>query len=929
MRFTIKSRVESLIKRDRILAAIHKLQRFTNDKEVHRLTYDSLNELESRFKQIEKDFKSKTIDYATYDREKSKIRSSVLDINNEIEDLKETRDRKFIWTWVWAILTGLLLPILGFLVPMWMDSAKECPEFEDKDCKLLVFNFRQSDDISPIAPSILEIFQTEDYYVELMSAEMDPVTENATRNDVKRKVDQCDASFGIYGSGERINGKIYVTVNSYKNDTLLADIVDEVRDTLVSVSETDNLVQQKDFRTMLNMMICLECYSCPVEEEELLAMIEEVSPEVRDNHLAILAQIQYRRGNLIQSESTLTRLINSMMGGIKMYAYRGKVRDDQRKYEPAFEDYSYYLNEKPENHNVRLKRFNSVYNLITTSEWQPKYASFIDIAAKDHRLLKGNIPNDQYRIAQQRLNELIEIKNGRLSTDDPLGPTIPDSKEKCDFTFNIKHEGQGVRSARINIIGLLEEMTDNKGTFNLRDVGCEEVLNRKLIVTKEGFLPYEAEVNSEIFNIELESIPVESAMCVFSGVVMNEKEEAIVSASVQVDGLPRTRTDRNGRFTFREEPCDVMEGKGLTIVANGYETYQSEIRDMEVLVLMKGETLSEPDPDMCSFSGYIMDVTGKPISGAKVSIIGIPEIMTNPRGYFISKEVNCNALPGLKYTVTAEGYKQLSEKIIDGQYKVEKTLTPETTSFNVAGRITNAINNQAIAGVTILLDKEPMSQSRRGGSFTFNIENQGVDNTRMIEFQKDGFHSKSSRVNINDAKNISIAMIPTRISGNVFDNGKPVGGASIKIKGLRTATTNRGGQYVFNIPDGFTFPESFKVSKSGYQSATIPMVKYNSITLTPIRQDILNVVVTKEEYNDRTRKWEYVPAQDASIIVDRRVVGKTGKDGRLAINMTGRLNQTVSIDIDGIDQISSPRLPLKVTFTKNGQVVNISHYVLK
>jgi hypothetical protein len=107
------------------------------------------------------------------------------------------------------------------------------------------------------------------------------------------------------------------------------------------------------------------------------------------------------------------------------------------------------------------------------------------------------------------------------------------------------------------------------------------------------------------------------------------------------------------------------------------------------------------------------------------------------------------------------------------------------------------------------------------------------------------------------------------------------------------------------------------------------MDQYNTITLTPIRQYMLNVVVTKEEYNDQTRKWELVPAQGASIIVDRKVIGKTDRDGRLAINMMGRLNQTVTLNIEGVDQISRPRLPLKVTFTNNGQVVNISHYVLK
>ncbi|NNF36184.1 MAG: hypothetical protein HKN68_18910 [Saprospiraceae bacterium] len=1006
MRFSIKSRVESLIKRGRILAAIRKLQRFTKDKADHQQTFNTLNELESKFIQIEQDSKSGVLDYATFDRERSKIRSAVLDINNEIVELKETRDRKFL-IWIKGIITALIITVLGILIQQWFDKSKECPSFGNSDCNLLVFDFIRDDAPGNVAKFILNELQSNEEFYSYVDAEIDPVIENASIDEVRDKVDQCRATFAIHGKAGKVDSGTEILVQYYKKDTLLSDLVNEVHDTLFSmVRDPEKFVKESEFKAMMYSLICLECPDCPMTPVELTEMIKNVNPGVEIDYITILALIEFKRGELLQAENLLTRLIDGLKGGIKVFAMRGKVRDDQKKYEPAYKDYSTYLKKKPENHNVRLKRLASVYNLVTTSGWQNRYGDFIDVAIEDLDLLRGNIPNDQFMSAQRMVQELIKIKDQNLGVIDPVTPDPQPGPgvEKCDYVFQIKSEaGKNVASAVINIQGQVQNSTNYLGMAELNNVPCEELNGQVFTVIKDGFLPYRSQITNDRMVITLEEKPPEVQMCIFRGEVVDENGEPLFSATVTIDGLPRLRTDREGRFNTARLTCAELEGRSFTIVANGYELYNSEISHMEMMYKMvpekptepelctfrgtikndKGvningaivsvygiknessnyngvfkinnipcddflgrtfyvyadgyETYSskirdnqstitlEPEISMCTFSGNVYDQAGNAIYNATIDVTGQPFITTNRNGYFNTASVPCENLEGRSYSISAEGYQSVRGLIQENKLSVTHTLKKDVANYQIRGRVFNALNNQALQGTGIHINNNLVGRTGMKGEYTHDFTVGVNESSVTVKFSKNGFHSKSISLNLSRIGYNNIELTPLNLNGKIVSNNKPIAGATINVKGLRSQTSNREGDFAFSVPDGFKFPENVQVSKSGFQNATVPITTIYRIELTTNPSIIGHVLDTRvmavmqqNLYVEATRPFNQGWAIGAQVYLDGKKIGTIQKDGRLSINLTGKVNQSFQIRVvyKGL-----PGMTKTVKFTHNAQIV--------
>ncbi len=927
MRFSIKSRVESLIKRGRVLAAIRKLQRFTKDKADYRQTYNTLTELESKYIQIERDSKSGVIDYATFDRERSKIRSAVLDINNEIVELKETKDRKFLW----MLLTGILIPILGIVIPYIIIDNQDCPDFDDGNCKLLVFQFNQGDDFNNVADEINYALQSDDYYKNVLTSRKYQGEEKISPAVVEDKVDQCNANIALYGLASEEGDGIFLRINPYPEKPQLTTYVDEVKDTLQSILNTSSFVANDKIKLMLNLLVCDNC-GCEVKEAEIIEMAGDLNEIERENLLSLLASYQYNKLEYASSERTLTLMIQSMLGGIKIFAMRGKVRDDQKKYEPAYKDYTYYLDEKPENHNVRLKRFTSAYNLLMTSEWHPRYAGYVDVAQEDLHLLRGNITEQEYTVAKRQLQEMLDLRDKHTAdssgtpitdTPDDPDPTI----EKCNFTFQVQNSSEeNLKDAIINIKDLNPIATDHMGLVEVRDIPCEELLDRYFTVTKSGYLPYRSQIIEGRVQIILEAMPIEPLICAFAGEVLDEKGEPIFSATIRVDGLPTMRTNREGIFKSAEKPCEELRGSNFTIVANGFITLQSTIDDMEMSIIME----AEPEVELCTLSGYVRDPSGLPISKANVSIYGLPNVLTNSQGYFKSKNVECSSLLGKKYTISAEGYNQLNQVIGQGTLIVNHTLRKKSKTYEIAGLVSSSLNKKGLSRVTISLDGNNFCKTNSKGSFSCDYEYTGGSLVRSLSLNRSGFHDKDTRINLNNAKKLKFQMNPTALNGKVVDTkGNPVARATVKINGLKNVFTDKNGAYGFKMPQSFQYIGNIKVSRKGFNSKSVSLNQYKTIELQPVKLDYLHIIVTKAAYNPKDKKYINIPAKDVQVIINNKVVGTTDRKGKLQFNITNRLNQTISIDLKGVGefQIPSQKLPMKVRLVRNGQQVKISHSV--
>jgi hypothetical protein len=284
--------------------------------------------------------------------------------------------------------------------------------------------------------------------------------------------------------------------------------------------------------------------------------------------------------------------------------------------------------------------------------------------------------------------------------------------------------------------------------------------------------------------------------------------------------------------------------------------------------------LSADRGDVVSLGGRVTDLsTGEPISGARVSFEGVPEVFTDSRGYYSMSGILLTALLPAATTTTATA---TTATAIVKTLKITLMVSAENhtgqsrlltlsggSSLNqdfiltaippaaLQGMVTDSGTNAGLEGVKVTIDGAQITSTDGvedgiPGAFRFQNLSSGF---HYVGFKLQGYVDKAMGVTLESGSNrLEVAMSPlagekSDLTGMVRDSrqGGPISGATVQI-GTSSALTGDGSssslEGVFTI-EGLTPGSMFAVVRAtGFQTLVTGItvekgVNLKDFTLTP------------------------------------------------------------------------------------------------
>ena len=869
MKFSVKNRVEKLLSRDRLQTAIVKLKRFTKAKPDYAETYDELCDLSGQLANLSKKRTNKEISYEEQSVTENRIRLRLQEINNEQDELKDTVDRKYVWGLFWKVLTGIMIPIIAVLIPLlWENWKTNCPKFQEGSCRMLLLDMQTSNrDVNGefISSRIDEaIHDNPQIFEDILTSRLYNGPETPGRELAEIKVNECNANFALYGYVDRKNDDYLIELNSFPSEPGLSDSLGISRDTMELPLDAGQMVLENKYLVMFKLMACTYCnftkeQSAPIIEE-LKAHIDGMDdPRERAKARNLLMTYYYAKSNLEGAENMVNLIIDENPDMTKAFAIRGKIMDDQERYSMAMTDYSTYLEKFAGNHNIRYRRFNTIYHQVRTNTWRNKYGDYIRTAESDLMLLKGNIPPAQYKIAMDRLQRMKDI---------------------------MRHN-----------------------------------------TPQENDLP----------------------MCVIKGRILNEANQVLSNAVVELEEIGERSTNSDGHFSFDEIPCAELLGRRYSVFMDGYHTYQNRLQPGQTSIelrLRAIEPTEEQEP--CTLIFKIQDLSGAGIEEAELEIEDFGTRFTNRDGIVEITASSCEAFDNKRYRINAAGHQAGKGIISPGKYEIVFALESNLQTLQIKGSVFDNIYRRPISRVQVYIADEPRVLTNSRGGFDRTLEIRENEAGQIpVHFKHKSYHDAEIVFDPVRDEFIELGLTPIWLSGHVTDNnGRGIPAAAISIENISKTRTDETGRFKLEIPADINNQAKMTISKKGFRSRTISLNESKEIKLSPYLQIVeginleavelapgltqsLIVHIEKEVYSDSQRKWIYVPAAGADVYVDNKHVGSTNKNGEITINLIGRINKQMNLNVKGVNGIPTPRLPHSFKFTKNGQRIEISYYVLK
>jgi protocatechuate 3,4-dioxygenase beta subunit len=332
-------------------------------------------------------------------------------------------------------------------------------------------------------------------------------------------------------------------------------------------------------------------------------------------------------------------------------------------------------------------------------------------------------------------------------------------------------------------------------------------------------------------------------------------------ALVHLENLAIARTDSQGRFLFTNVPTGA---KQLTVRASDLKPRSERVSILsnkvidstikfglgEKIVKVR-ETLLAPNTNT-ALSGKVLDNRSNPVSGAKVSVVGLAKaayVRTHADGSYEMRGLK----PGqYQVLVSRVGYadanqtvslraglrEQRAFRIAQTNSQIERDLVQRvvTRLCEIRGQV-RAVNGGPVPYATV----ELKAAARGSNGATFKTNSRGEYSFKAIAGR---YELKVKAKNFQEATGIATLQVGNsarkdfdlkpdgsstnaggtrpetgRLSGRVTDgiNAKPIPGAIVSIEGQK-ATTDRSGSYtVSNLAKG---NHRVTVSKSGYSDET-------------------------------------------------------------------------------------------------------------
>ena len=565
MRFSLQERIQLLIEKDLLETATKKLIAFTQNKEDYAEIHSDLQNLLGQLNRLQKPSNGNT-DQEQANVSRNRISRQLSEINNDIKELKETRDKKYIWSIAWKVLTGLLIPVLAIFIPHWIGKHDDCPKFDKKPCKVLIMKFPMKNENTYVETKISDaISQNQDYF-NIISSGIYQGDGSFDGQAVKSKCAECKANFGIYGTVEQNQaGQFNLDINTWPRVSELPDSLNIDDNTIPMLQAANSIINNKYYTTLLQVLVCRFCDITTEMKDTIIHKILLSTNDIEgtQNRAAIkkvIGFMLYENQMLDIADTLFSALIIESSEEFTSFAYRGKIRAEQQKYEEAFFDYYQYLDHVPANFVVRKNRFYAAYNFLSLPENKAKISKYLPLLNEDLGLLKGKLHPAEW----SRLKDLYDILNN-------MRPTEP---EKCTITgriHDLKNNQIGGAEITIN-----QQATKSNGngifTFNLP---CNQLDGAYYTVNATGYQPTRGLIEKNVYTLDIalqQQRPTKSDSCYLSGRIVTTAGKPIYKAAITINESITVYSDEIGLFRLPGLLCAQISSYKYQVKAKGYLT---------------------------------------------------------------------------------------------------------------------------------------------------------------------------------------------------------------------------------------------------------------------------------------------------------------------------------------------------------------------
>ena len=387
-----------------------------------------------------------------------------------------------------------------------------------------------------------------------------------------------------------------------------------------------------------------------------------------------------------------------------------------------------------------------------------------------------------------------------------LGITV-DAEEKYSVTFEVKdsESGNAISGASVSL-GTQSGTTNSAGKVSFDkspgtygwDVTAQDYLSESGSV----------DVIDEDQTVEVNLEPVVDKHTVTFKVVDASTGFAVQGADVEL-GSYTGSTNNNGRVVFD----DVEEGNyDWKVSKSGYYDSTGSVNidgDKEVDVSLQAKT------EEYDVTFEVKDcTTNDVISNGQVILDGESK-PTDGQGKAVFEDVSEGTYD---WEVNKFGYESKSGSVtVDEDKIIDVCLDPVTEYYDVTFNVVDSDTGDALSGALVELDGMTSTTDGSGQVVFTDVE----EGSYSWEVSKDGYHSESGSVTVDDDKTVDVSLDPVieyyDVTFNVKDSetNDPIQGALVELDGM-TSTTNFWGEVVFTDVEEGSY--SWEVSKDGYHS---------------------------------------------------------------------------------------------------------------
>jgi len=387
-------------------------------------------------------------------------------------------------------------------------------------------------------------------------------------------------------------------------------------------------------------------------------------------------------------------------------------------------------------------------------------------------------------------------------------------------SFIIKDGANLISGAKVTLDGYGELTTNSLGKVTFENV-IDNIKSNYIIKTTG----YSDSVGTILLKAKDTLITIQPHILTYKVIfVVKNSQGVIANAKVTLVGYGDKVTDALGMVTFLNVKPQNTVSFGIN--AQGYvdsvATFTLTLSDVVKTILLK---------KVVSVSFSLKDGL-TPIVGAKVTLDGYGDLITNSLGKVTFANVNANL--NIDYIVTAVGFKDSVGKILLKANDTLISIKPSRIGYTVAFVVKNSQGIIANAKVTLVGYGDKVTDALGMVSFT-NVKPQ---NTVSFGISAQGYVDSVATFTLASSDVLKtillkdIAKEDISVTFVVKDGLDPIAGATVSISGYKDVITGTNGTATFTIPSQTVIDYTIKIAGKKDSTATLTVTNQNIIQVT-------------------------------------------------------------------------------------------------